>query len=324
MPARSTQCAFVVLLAMLPLAAQDSRPTSKPRSLPHTAHASGGWLTDFEQARKQARAGNKDLLMDFTGSDWCIWCIRLRQEVFDNKAFKDKAPRDFVLVEIDFPQAKPQSEALRQQNRRLQRAFGVEGYPTIYLTDPDGRPYAKTGYHKVGPEVYLGRLRHLRKIRQKRDDEFKKAAKAAGPERARYLAAGLRALPSGIPMDHYLPIVDEILALDPDDKEGLRTRYTVVKQRIDLEAAMRTFRRQLDQMAARKHWAEVVAAVTRFRAERKPEGDILQQLVWIQAIAHYEQDQKKLAVLRFQEVVKLDPESDLGKQAARAVERIGN
>ncbi|MHC4079310.1 MAG: tetratricopeptide repeat protein [Planctomycetota bacterium] len=124
-------------------------------------------------------------------------------------------------------------------------------------------------------------------------------------------------------MDHYLPIVDEILALDPDDKEGLRTRYTAVKKRIDLEAAMRTFSRQLDQMAVRNDWAKVVAAVDRFRAERKPEGDILQQLVWIQAIAHYEQDQKKEAVLRFREVVKLDPESDLGKQAARAVERIG-
>ncbi len=298
--------------------AQDSRPASKPRN------PGGGWLTDYEQARKQAKAEGKDLLLDFTGSDWCVWCIRLRKEVFENPSFQRKAPQAFVLLEVDFPRAKPQSDALREQNRKLRQAFAVEGYPTIYLADADGRPYARTGYDEVGPEIYLSRLVELReKIRQKRDAAFDQAAEARGPERARHLAAGLLALQPGIPLDDYLPVIDEILRLDPEDKQGLRTRYTQVKKRIALDTAMRALSQQLDALAAKKQWSEVIAAVERFRKDKKPEGNILQQLVWIQAMAHFELDQRKQALAKFEEILALDPESDLGKQAAKAIQVIG-
>ena len=47
-----------------------------------SARAAPGWETDFAAARKQAREQKKDLLIDFTGSDWCGWCKRLKEEVF--------------------------------------------------------------------------------------------------------------------------------------------------------------------------------------------------------------------------------------------------
>ena len=61
--------------------------------------ASGdGWMTDFEAAKEKAKKEGKDLLIDFTGSDWCGWCIKLSKEVFEQEAFKKEAPQSFILV----------------------------------------------------------------------------------------------------------------------------------------------------------------------------------------------------------------------------------
>ena len=60
------------------------------------------WLTSFEDAKAQALARHVPILADFSGSDWCGWCIKLHNEVFDKEPFKAEAPKQFVLVELDF------------------------------------------------------------------------------------------------------------------------------------------------------------------------------------------------------------------------------
>ncbi|MBW8017562.1 MAG: thioredoxin family protein [Planctomycetes bacterium] len=119
------------------------------------------WMTDYQAAMKKASAENKDLLIDFTGSDWCDWCISLDKEVFSHKEFIDEASKDFVFVMVDFPKKKLAPE-LKAQNDRLGKKYGIRGYPTIYLTDSKGEPYAQTGYRKGGPEKYLVHLAELR------------------------------------------------------------------------------------------------------------------------------------------------------------------
>ncbi len=329
---RSTT-AIPLALLLLPLAlaaaagaqVPSSTATTKPTSSPSTRITPpAGWLIDYSRARELARAQGKDLLLGFVGQDWCRWSQRLRQEVFDNESFQQKAPLAFVLVQVDFPKHHSQDPARREQNRRLKEKFQIQAYPTIYLADAAGRPYARTGYREVGPEIYLGQLLELREIRRKRDDEFQKAAAATGPERARYLAAGLEALAAGIPLDDYLPIIDEILALDPEDKESLKARYAAVKRRVLREAAMQKLTRELDRMAANKQWREILDAVAKFKQEQKPEGNMLQELVWIEAVACYEQDDKTQARAKFEEVMTLDPNSDMGKQARNAIQSLGN
>ena len=104
---------------------------------------SGSWMIDFEAAKKKAADEKKDLLMDFTGSDWCGWCIRLKKEVFDQDAFKQKVGDHFILVELDYPRDKsklaPETIA---QNEMLGEKYAIEGYPTIILADSAGRPSA--------------------------------------------------------------------------------------------------------------------------------------------------------------------------------------
>ena len=74
-----------------------------------SAWAEPSWETDYKKAQDQAKAGNKLVLLDFTGSDWCGWCIKLDREVFSKPEFKDYATKNLVLVELDFPRAKAQA-----------------------------------------------------------------------------------------------------------------------------------------------------------------------------------------------------------------------
>jgi thioredoxin-related protein len=128
---------------------------------PLAALGAEGWLTDFEAAKKQAAAEKKDILVDFTGSDWCGWCIKLDKEVFSTPAFK--AQKDFVLVSLDFPRRKEIPADQKAKNEALMRQWGVQGFPTIILTNASGQAYGRTGYQPGGPEKYLAHLADLRK-----------------------------------------------------------------------------------------------------------------------------------------------------------------
>ena len=77
------------------------------------------WLTDLAQAQAQAKAGHKIVLLDFTGSDWCGWCIKFKKEVLETPEFLSYAAKNVVLVEVDFPNKKPQSADLKNANASL-------------------------------------------------------------------------------------------------------------------------------------------------------------------------------------------------------------
>jgi len=114
------------------------------------------WYTDFAKAAAEAKAGNKSILLDFTGSDWCPWCIRMKKETLDQAAFKDYAAKNLVLMEVDFPDSKPQTEAVKKQNKELQAKYKADGFPTFVLVDADGNIQGKqVGYMEGGPSPFI-------------------------------------------------------------------------------------------------------------------------------------------------------------------------
>ncbi|MFM7242088.1 MAG: thioredoxin family protein, partial [Opitutia bacterium] len=156
------------------------------------AVAAPTWLTDLDEAKKVAAKEKKDILVDFTGSDWCGWCIKLKKEVFDLPAF-EAATKKFVLVELDFPNKKAQSDEVKTKNRAAQQKFGITGFPTILLMDAQGEVYARTGYQAGGPEKYVA---HLQELTKKNTPEGKKAlaaeAKVAAEAGAKRAAASAK------------------------------------------------------------------------------------------------------------------------------------
>ena len=119
------------------------------------------WMTDFAAAKIKAAAEQKPLLLDFTGSDWCGWCIKLDKEVFSQKAFKEFAADNLVLVELDFPRGKEQSEDLKAQNKALAEKYEIRGFPTILVLSPEGELIEKTGYQRGGPEAYVAHIKEI-------------------------------------------------------------------------------------------------------------------------------------------------------------------
>jgi protein disulfide-isomerase len=127
----------------------------------HAAEAA--WLTDYDKAAKQAAAENIPMVLNFTGSDWCGWCIRLDKEVFSQPEFVDYAKENVVLVKLDFPRGKPQSEAEKKQNEELAEKFGIRGFPTIVVLDSKAKPIGKLGYEKGGAANWIASLEKVTK-----------------------------------------------------------------------------------------------------------------------------------------------------------------
>ncbi len=125
--------------------------------------AKPGWLTDFKKAQDEAKSNKKLLLVDFTGSDWCGWCIRLDKEVFSKSEFREYASKNLILMEVDFPKGKELSGPERTQNEELARRFGIQGFPTIVVLDGDGKRIGELGYMAGGPSAFIAELDKLRK-----------------------------------------------------------------------------------------------------------------------------------------------------------------
>ncbi len=117
------------------------------------------WRMDLPGALEQARTENKLVLLDFTGSDWCSWCIKFDQEVLSTGQFTDYANAKLILVKLDFPQHTAQSDDLRRANAELASRFHVDGFPTYVLLNAGGNELGRqVGYQPGGPNAFIAEL----------------------------------------------------------------------------------------------------------------------------------------------------------------------
>lgn len=117
------------------------------------------WQENLEQALAQAKKENKAVLVNFTGSDWCIWCKRLTEEVFAKDEFESYANDNLILVKLDFPRKIEQSAETKLYNNNLAQKFGIQGFPTILLFNSAGKLVLTTGYQPGGPAAYVNHLK---------------------------------------------------------------------------------------------------------------------------------------------------------------------
>lgn len=144
---------FLTTLVALASTARANPPPAVATSL--------NWMTDFQAAEEASASTHRPVLLNFTGTDWCIWCHRLHDEVFSKPAFGAYAADNLILVEVDFPRAKQQSNSLKEQNAELARKYGIEGYPTIVLVGADGKELGRTGYMEGGAKTFIRELKRI-------------------------------------------------------------------------------------------------------------------------------------------------------------------
>ena len=113
------------------------------------------WHTDLNKAIELSIEDNKPLFMFFTGSDWCGWCIRLQKEVFFKPEFTKWAQKNVVLVELDFPRRKAQTDAIKSQNALLQQQFQVRGYPTVWFVKATPNSAGQVNLSQLGKTGYV-------------------------------------------------------------------------------------------------------------------------------------------------------------------------
>jgi len=277
-----------------------------------------GWTSDFAAAKKQAADENKSLLVDFTGSDWCGWCIKLNEEVFQHDPFKEGVKDKFVLVELDYPRDKSKlSEETQAQNEELRKAYAVQGYPTILLMDAEGRPFARTGYQAGGPEKYVEHLDELLQSLTKRDEAFAAADKAEGAEKAKALVSALDSmgLEDAVVSSQYGDVVDAIKASDPEDESGFVNKIETNKKFADFEQALNGLAREGKHEDALKLTDDAITS-------GDFEGDHLQQATMIKGMICAQMEDFDGAIAALDAAKAVNPDSELAGRVDTFKERI--
>lgn len=191
-----------------------------------------GWTDDFDAAKKQAAKEGKRLLVDFSGSDWCGWCMRLDKEVFSQKDFVSEAKKDFVLVLVDSPRDKSKlSEKAAKQNPELVKKYGISGYPSVLIMDAEGNTLYRTGYREGGAKAYLKHLDDVAAMlgtKEKLAKEVEGLAKGSA-KRLEKIAAMLAKLEDE-ELENCEEYINELLANDPSGKYAKKYPYfSIVK-----------------------------------------------------------------------------------------------
>ena len=211
--AQGRVCAIIALLSFLNF------------HLENSSVADDIWLEDADKALELAKAEDKMLLLDFTGSDWCPPCIKLDEEVFSKEEFVSKASEHFILVKLDFPRTKELPEEARQRNEKWSKKYSIEGYPTVFLIDANEKPFGILGYQEGGVGPYLENLNSLRLAKERFDIALAEATGKEGLEKALALDKAISELDEDIVNVYYEDIVKTIVEIDEQDQAGLRTKW---------------------------------------------------------------------------------------------------
>jgi len=293
----------------------------------------------LEDTKKAAKESGKDILIDFSGSDWCGWCQRLDKEVFSTELWKKEASKKYILLVLDFPKGDIISKEQKEYNNKVKREFGIQGYPTVFVLDSDGRPYAKTGYQEGGPEKYLAHLEAFANRKQERDDLLKQAKAAKPEERLSLLEKVISQLNKWEVDFGYPEIKDGIISLDSDNKNGLKLKYATElvqyyqakenKEKVDFYL---NIVRQLDPGKGKKleidikideiqskyfqsqDWNGALGALNKLIDEFKPEGQAAQDLYHSIAIVYNQLNDKNKTIENLEKALNYAPDSDLGKK----------
>ena len=282
-----------------------------------TAQAAEGWLVDFEEAKAQAAKEGKSILMEFTGSDWCPPCKALTANVLSKEVFKTEMPKSFVLLKLDSPRDKSkQTPEEIEQYKVLSAKYGIQGVPTIFLADTKGRPYYETvGYSGDPADKYVANLKEQLGTLAKRDAAFAKAEKATGTEKAKLLAEGLSLVDDEMALKTYSEVVAEIIELDADDKAGLKTKFDGLKNSVEFKSEL-----EATMSSNRGKPEDILAAIDKLIAEKKPTGAALQEAVFMKSSILFQTDKAKAKEMLL-EAKELAPESETGKRIDGILER---
>lgn len=124
------------------------------------------WQTSFEEAKSKAIKENKNIVLVFSGSDWCAPCMKLEKNVWNSNVFLTEAEKNWVIYKADFPKKKANqlNPELTEQNKKLAERYNQNGsFPLVLLLDKNGKVLGMTGFKNVSAEEYVYLIKSFQK-----------------------------------------------------------------------------------------------------------------------------------------------------------------
>ena len=198
------------------------------------AFADVEWETELESAQQKAAAEAKNVLISFTGTDWCSWCIKFRRDVLSRLAFEQYIADKFVPVEIDVPNNPARVGGAKQQeaNKKICERYGVDTFPSLLVTTADGQAaggvVGGADWEQVEDELNIAldnvRLLHLANTQQ-------------GHTRLQTLLEVYHCLQDKFEAPAK-KLLAEIVETDTEDALGLRSQMLLLQEHDALEARL--------------------------------------------------------------------------------------
>ena len=119
------------------------------------------WETSFDVAKTKADLEGKNIVLNFSGSDWCIPCIKLEKTIWESRDFIEYSTAHFILLRADFPKKKADALPKEQQdmNDKLAESYNRQGlFPLVVVLDKKGKTLGTTGYKNITPKEYIALL----------------------------------------------------------------------------------------------------------------------------------------------------------------------
>ncbi len=273
-----------------------------------TAHAIGIWHREYADALAEARATQKDILIVFTGTDWIEICEKFYNEILSEPEFIDAVSGKFALVKLEYPKdgGLPREEAA--QKALLREAYRIKGFPTVVLSDSEGRPYGMNGYQPVKPKEYAAQILEIGKFRSQALAESSGAAEETGRKRAEKLWKVIPDLPGPLIARFYAKEMEAVLAADPEDELKLRADYRLLLSEAD-------YSRKIQTLAQEQKWPEMIALTDEFTSSNGLAGEPLQAALINRAGFERRAGQAEKSIETLREAEAIDPKSEAGQQA---------
>lgn len=290
--------------------APETEPAPEAVPPPHRA-----WHLDYQRARKQAVAEDKHMLLLFTGSDWIPLCRIFDRDILNQPDFIEAVTEKFVLVRFDFPKEKRMPPPLAAQNQMFMRAYRVSAFPTVFLTDTDGRPYGINGYQAVTPANYGKIITAMRQMGTLRDQYFAKAEEAEGVEKAKMLVKGVPDLPGNLSARYYAPQIETIIANDPNDETGKIAKCKRLLADVEYADQMQKLEQQIE-------WSKMIDLTDAYIRENNLQGSERQQAMFNKISVLQKQGNLPEVVRTLLEIAAIDEKSPQGQRAQATLEKL--
>jgi len=275
------------------------------------------WHRDFPAAVAEAKGKGKKLLIVFTGTDWIEICQKFHDDILAQPAFMEAVSGRFTLLKLEFPKDNMMPREEAAQKNFLREAYRVRGYPTVILTEADGRPFGMNGYQPLPPAEYAAQIRKIDAAHEASLAALDEAATLEGLEKAKRLRRAIPDLPGTLTARYYRREMEAILANDPDDTLKVKDSFSKLISESD-------YGRKMQELGKESKWAEMLVATEEFIGENKLEGEALQRALFNQASLHRRMEDAEKERVVLEKIVSIDPESEAGVAASEHLKNGGD